>query len=251
MIKRKWTFELAISVLIFVLVFAFTWQLKGVKKNSEIKSREALGREELESNYFEEVEKNEKLKLEIESQKETIDAFRNEAAGESDYLSIINERLSQAELYAGLTDVKGKGITVVLDDVPLTEEMKKSGLYNNYGIVHDVNIRRVINELKAAGAEALSVNGERIVAMTEVRCVGPTVMINQERVTAPFEIKAIGDPVTLENALRMNGGAVEEATKIYGISVNIKKSDDLLIGKYVGLTQMKFAKTADEEGEKR
>ena len=249
MIRKKWTFELTISVLIFILIFAFTWQLKGVRKNSEIRDRESMGRAELEKSYVEEVKKNEKLKIEIENQKATIDAFRNKAADNDSHTAIINERLSQAELYAGLTDVKGKGVTVTLNDIKLTKEMKESGLYNNYGIVHDVNIRSVINELKAAGAEAISVNGERIVAMSEVRCVGPTIMVNGERVTAPFEIKAIGNPTTLENSLRINGGAVEEATKIYGIAVTIKKSDELLIEKYVGLTQMKYAKTVSEEGE--
>ncbi len=247
MIKRKWTFEFTLSLLIFILVFAFTWQLKGVRKNSEIRDRETMSRAELEKTYVEEVQKNEKLKIEIENQKAMIDAFREKAADVDGYAAIINEKLSQAELYAGLTDVKGKGITVTLSDIELTKEMKESGLYNNYGIVHDVNIRSIINELKAAGAEAISVNKERIVAMSEIRCVGPTVMVNGERVTAPFEIKAIGNPQTLENALRINGGAVEEATKIYGISVTIKKSDELLIGKYVGLTHTNYAKTVETE----
>lgn len=249
--RKKIIFELTISFLIFILVFAFTWQFKGVRKNSELKNRETMDRAELEKTYVEEVQKNEKLKIEIENQKATIDAFREKAADNDGYAAILNERLSQAELYGGLTDVHGQGLTVTLDDIELTKEMKQSGLYNNYGIVHDTNIRSIINELKAAGAEAISVNGERVVSMTEVRCVGPTIMINGERVTAPFEIKAIGDSATMENALRINGGAVEEATKIYGISVTIKKSDNLLIGKYVGLTQMKYAKTVETEGESK
>lgn len=250
MIRRKWSFEFTISILIFLLVFAFTWQLKGVRKNSEIRDRETLDRATLEKYYVDEVQKNEKLKIEIESQAATIEAFRNKAAQGDDYVAIINEKLSEAERYAGLTEVEGKGITVVLNDVELTEDMKASGLYNNYGIVHDVNIRTFINELKAAGAEAISVNGERIVAMSEVRCVGPTIMVNGERVAAPFKIKAIGNPGNLESALRINGGAVEEATKIYGISVTISKSDKLVIGKYLGSTQMGYAKTVKAEEEK-
>ena len=117
-------------------------------------------------------------------------------------------------------------------------------------------VEQLLNSLKGtadtimvttAGAEAISVNQERIVAMSEIRCVGPTVMVNGERVTAPFEIKAIGNPSTLENARKINGGAVEEATKIYGISVTIKKSDEIEIGKYVGLTHTNYAKTVVEE----
>ncbi len=252
MIRRKWSFEFTISILIFLLVFFFTWQLKGVKKNSEIRDREKLDRETLEKYYVDQVQQNEKLKLEIESQEATITAFRNQATQGDDYAAVIDERLSRAELYAGLTNVSGEGIIVTLNDVALTQEMKESGLYNNYGIVHDVNLRTFINELKSAGAEAISVNDSRIVAMSEVRCVGPTIMVNGERVAAPFEIKAIGDAKALESALKISGGAVEEATKIYGISVTIQKSDKLNIGKYVGSTQMKHAKTVKaEEGDKQ
>ncbi|MBR2917050.1 MAG: DUF881 domain-containing protein [Clostridia bacterium] len=251
MIRRKWSFEFTISILIFLLVFAFTWQLKGVRKNSEIRDRQTLDRATLEKYYVDEVQKNEKLKIEIASQADIIEAFRNKAAQGDDYASVLNEKLSEAELYAGLTKVSGKGITVTLKDVELTKEMKESGLYNNYGIVHDVNIRTFINELKAAGAEAISVNGERIVAMSEVRCVGPTIMINGDRVAAPFVIKAIGNPKNLESALTINGGAVEEATKIYGISVTVEKKDKLTIEEFLGSTQMEYAKTVKEEEEKK
>ncbi len=251
MIRRKWSFEFTISILIFLLVFAFTWQLKGVRKNSEIRDRETLDRATLEKYYVEEVQKNESLKKELAKQAETIEAFRNKATQGDDYASILNEKLLEAELYAGLTKVTGKGITVTLDDVKLTKEMKESGLYNNYGIVHDTNIRTFINELKAGGAEAISVNGERIVAMSEIRCVGPTILVNGERVAAPFIIKAIGNPKNLESALTINGGAVEEATKIYGISVTIEQKDRLTIDKYLGATQMEYAKTVAEDKEEK
>ncbi len=251
MIRKKWSFEFTISILIFLLVFAFTWQLKGVRKNSEIRDRETLDRATLEKYYVDEVQKNEKLKIEIASQADIIEAFRNKAAQGDDYASVLNEKLTNAELYAGLTKVTGKGVTVTLKDVELTKEMKESGLYNNYGIVHDVNIRTFINELKAAGAEAISVNGERIVAMSEVRCVGPTIMINGDRVASPFVIKAIGNPKNLESALTINGGAVEEATKIYGISVTVEQKDKLTIDEFLGSTHMEYAKTVKEEEKKK
>ncbi len=250
MIKRKMSFDFAIAILVFLLVFAFTWQLKGVKKNSEIRSRETLDRATLEKNYVDQVNKNEQLKNEIASQSEMIAAFRASAAEGDDYAAILNEKLSATEIFGGLVSVEGKGITVILDDVSPTQEMKDSGLYNNAGIVHDTNISTFINELKAAGAEAISVNDERVVAMTEVRCVGPTIMINGTRVSAPFTIKAIGNPETLESALKISGGAVETATKIYGISVTIQKSDKLYIKKYLGSTQSEYATMVkDEEGE--
>ncbi len=245
MIRRKRSFVFTISILIFLLVFFFTWQLKGVQKNSEIRDREKLDRETLEKYYVDQVKQNEKLKLEIESQAETIADFRSQAAQGDDYAAVIDKKLSQAELYAGLTKVSGEGVVVTLNDAVVTEEMRESGLYNNYGIVHDTNIQTFINELKAGGAEALSVNGLRIVAMSEIRCVGPTIMVNGERVAAPFEIKAIGDADSLESALRFPGGAAEDAIKYYGISVTIQKSDKVTIEKYIGSTQLKYAETEE------
>lgn len=246
-IRRKWSFEFTVSILIFVLVFVITWQLKGVKKNSEIRSRELMDRETLENYYIEEVQKNEKLKAEISNQSAVIEAFRDQVTSNSDAAAIIDERLSGAELYAGLTNVEGEGVVVTLDDVELTQEMQQSGMYSNYGIVHDVNISTFINELKAAGAEAISVNDERIVAMSEVRCVGPTIMVNGDRVAPPFIIKAIGDAEILESALKMSGGAAEEAIRIYGISVTIEKSDKLMIERFLGSTQTEYAKTITVE----
>ena len=105
-----------------------------------------------------------------------------------------------------------------------------------------------LNELRAAGAEALSINGERILATSEIRCAGPTISINNTKKAAPFEIKVIGDPDTLENALKMPGGAVDQSA-FYGIDVSIKKSNKLMIEKYKGANTYKYAHNADAEVE--
>ena len=120
-------------------------------------------------------------------------------------------------------------------------------MYNDgYGIVHDTYLLTILNELRASGAEALSINDERILATSEIRCAGPTVSINNTKLAAPFEIKAIGNADTLENALRMPGGAIDEAG-FYGIDVTIKKSNKLLIKKYTGAETFKFAQTVEPE----
>lgn len=251
--RRKISFDIAVSLLIFLIVFVITWQIKGVRKNMEIKNRENVDRATLEKYYVDEVKKNEKLKEEIENQAETIESFRKTAASEDDYSKIMDKKLTAAEAFAGLCEVSGKGVTVSLSDTQPTKEMQDSGLYNNYGIVHDSNIRTFVNELKASGAEAISVNGERIVAMSEIRCVGPTIMVNGTRLAPPYIIKAIGNPKTMDTGLKMSGGAVEEATKIYGINVTIKQEEKIKVEKYVGSTQMEYAsavKASDKEGEK-
>ena len=103
-----------------------------------------------------------------------------------------------------------------------------------------------LNELRAAGAEALSLNDERILATSEIRCAGPTVSVNNTKKAAPFVIRAIGDPETLENALKMPNGAVDQM-KVYGINITIKRENNLTIGKYTGVINYKYATEVEKE----
>ena len=102
MIKRKWTFEFTISLLIFILVFAFTWQLRGVRKNSEIRDRETMSRAELEKTYVEEVQKNEKLKIEIENQNAMIYIFEHLLSQIGKRREVFTSRLNFIHLYTSL-----------------------------------------------------------------------------------------------------------------------------------------------------
>lgn len=105
-------------------------------------------------------------------------------------LSNASEEIKLNNALLGLTDVTGKGIIITLKDNP--NVTLESVLNPNYYIVHDNDIKMVINELKNAGAEAISVNGERIVQTTVVTCVGNVILVNDKRLSSPYEIKAIG-----------------------------------------------------------
>ena len=129
------------------------------------------------------------------------------------------------QLLAGTTAVEGAGIEVVLDDSAIP---KKANENPNLYIIHDEDLLRVLNELRAAGAEAISLNDQRIVAMSEVRCAGPTVSVNNIRSAPPYVIKAIGAPKTLTSALRLRGGVVE-TFEFWGIQVKIKSQDKVQI----------------------
>ena len=100
---------------------------------------------------------------------------------------------------AGVTEVFGPGLEIVLDD---STKNQKVGENPNLYIVHYEDLLRILNELRAAGAEAISVNEQRIGAMSELRCAGPTVSINNVRSAPPYIIKAVGDPKTMAKALR-------------------------------------------------
>ncbi len=244
-LEKKQKFQISMSIVLLILVFAMTWQIKGVRKNNAVQSQISNRIETLQQDYKAELEKNEKLLQQIGELQTDLIKYREQVTESGGAAKILKEELNRAETIAGLTDVSGSGVVVTLKDGS-GQTMGNITYDDGYGIVHDSYILTILNELRAAGAEALSLNNERILATSEIRCVGPTVSVNNTKQAAPFEIKAIGNPDTLENALRMPGGAVEQSA-FYGVDITIKRSNKLLIKKYTGASTFKYAQEVKPE----
>lgn len=244
-LEKKQKFQISISIVVLILVFAMTWQIKGVRKTNTVQGQMSNRIETLQQDYKTELEKNEKLLQQIIELQNDLTKYREQVTESGGAAKILKEELTRAETIAGLTDVSGSGIIVTITD---GSSQNIGGIVQDdgYGIVHDSYLLTILNELRASGAEALSLNDERILATSEIRCVGPTVSVNNTKQAAPFEIKVIGNPDTLENALRMPGGVVEQAG-FYGVDVNIKKSNKLLVKKYTGASTFKYAQVVEPE----
>ncbi len=244
-INKKQKFQISMAVMVFIVVFAITWQIKGVRKTNAVAGQISNRVETLQTDLKTEMEKNEDLLQQIVQLQNDLAKYREQVSESGGATKILRDELKRAETIAGLTDVEGSGIIVTIKDGAV--QNPNSVLYNDgYGIVHDTYLLTILNELRASGAEALSINDERILATSEIRCAGPTVSINNTKLAAPFEIKAIGNPDTLENALRMPGGAIDEAG-FYGIDVTIKKSNKLFVKKYTGAGTFKYAQPVEPE----
>lgn len=146
-------------------------------------------------------------------------------------------------MVSGLKAVEGPGVVVVIDDS--AKKAKKESDPNLY-LVHDEDILKVINELRAAGAEAISINGQRLTANSEIRCAGPTISVNNVRSAPPFEIRAIGSQKDLESALNMRGG-VADSLKVWGIKLDIQMDDKVFIPAAKAGNKYKYAKPAEQE----
>ena len=132
----------------------------------------------------------------------------------------------------GLTDVTGKGITIKLDDnreVDSTEVLNISSY-----LVHEEDLLQIINELFNAGADAISINNQRIVSTTSVLCDGNIIRVNGEIISVPITIKAIGYPESLYYALMRPQGYLDIMQKD-GVVVKVDKSDNITISKYEGV----------------
>lgn len=182
-------------------------------------------KEEQESNpsiseYMQQLEnekkKGEELAEKIKKYEEEKDKYLESFASSSDD-SDLKLELDRVKIIAGLTDVKGPGVIVKMSDA-------------EYQIIHDMDIVSVLNELKVAGAQAISVNGERIIATSEQVCTGPTVRINNNRYAVPYEISAIGEPDKLQSQLEKS--STVQLLRQYGIKVEISKSKEVYIPMY-------------------
>ncbi len=107
----------------------------------------------------------------------------------------------------------------------------------------------VVNELKAAGAEAVSVNDQRLVAISWIRCAGPTIYVNATPQTPPFVLRAVGDPTKLQAALNLPGGAADQLRQIDPLMIKMQKVAHITVPAYSGATQPKYAKPTPIPGE--
>ena len=224
--KNKIIISVIIGLMCFVLVYVMSIQIKTIEKTdlTSIKTmRETELRNEM-SNWktkFEEISlKYEDLLLKIEEYKETM---------ESDKLAtdLLNREIAEANMLLGQTNVQGPGVIVTLVN---TDEYQMT----------DYDILDLINELRMAGAEAISVNEERIINISDVRRAGYHILVNAQRTTSPYTIKAIGDPAYLESQLIIKDGYIDRIKKS-GIETTVEKTDTVIIQKYHEEVIFKYA----------
>ncbi len=140
----------------------------------------------------------------------------------------INELLRKRNfeyLRAGLAPVSGRGIVITMEDAPAIGELD----INDY-IIHDSHLNGILDELKANGAQAISINGERVITTTKPVCAGPTIIVNNNRYPPPYIIKAIGDPDILFEAI--NTMSPVAFMRLAGIRVDIEIQDEIIIDRY-------------------
>lgn len=150
----------------------------------------------------------------------------------------MGKELESLRIFAGLKAMHGPGVTVALQDAR-TQPVGSPPVVVTYQ-----DIVSVVNELWAAGAEAVAVNGQRVTGTTGFGQVGGTVVVNLQRITGPFAIVALGDPATLESALNIPGGLVN-GLRALGLVITIGRHNDLTVPSYRGVVKREFARPAE------
>jgi uncharacterized protein YlxW (UPF0749 family) len=170
------------------------------------------------------------------------------SAQEKAQLGDLTAAINAERVTAGLVPLEGPGVVAIFQDstavIPQNEDP------NNY-ILHDYMLRDVLNTLWAGGAEAISMNGERVLSNTPLYCVGTTVIVNATRLSPPYEVHAIGNPDALEAGLRNSPQMRQfnERAQIYDLPISIQKVAKVQVAAYSGAVAMKYAHPGDSADE--
>lgn len=230
---RRWVVPL--TIVLIISSFFLTFQLKTQAKSNAASQNMSQKNTNL-------ITLIQSLETEIKSQENEIDKVRKELVSLQDQqvkgqLSRQQEELKKAQMAAGLTAVSGPGIILTVDDNSEGLKAKPNDDPNKY-IVHYEHILNLVSELKRAGAEAISVNDQRLITTSEIRCVGNVILINTTRIAPPFEIRAIGSPKLLAGMVT-NGEL--DMMKASNYPVALKEENQVIIPAYKG--ELQFSNT--------
>ncbi len=219
---------IVLSIAVFLLSFLICWQVKTIKNSDssvlQLQREDALRDEVLKwQNNYQDVSER------LEQTEKRLNEYLANISSTDKTIELLQQELAQLNVVSGLTEVKGKGIIITVKDA---ETLNPLYLAEDQ-IVHDNDLLQIVNELRAAGAEAISINNQRLTSLSAIRCVGPSILVNDVKIGAPFVIKAIGNVDYLYSGINLSGGVVDIMRK-YGISIEVERNDNVIIPKYEG-----------------
>ena len=230
-----------IGIVCFILTFAVSLQAKTIK-NTELVTNRTSVNADLRDNAIKWQEKYYEILSDLENAENNLKDVRNKTLHNNPDAIEKEKELLKNNILLGTTDVSGPGVTIFLQDsefatnknIGVTDDIK------NY-LVHDANLREVVRTLKSSGAEAISINEQRVVSSTAIICSGNVIRVNDEKVGSPFTIKAIGSPELLYGNLQ---NSIKNLNKL-GITVEIEKNDNVEISKFGGTIRHEYAKSTE------
>ncbi len=237
--KRK-TISLVLGIMCFALTIGICIQIRTVKQYST-KIGQNYDQNNLRAEVIKYKERYENKIKEIEELDIMLEKKIEQASNKNTNLEEARNQIKEGNKLIGLSEVKGSGVTITLKDSTLDAS---TVIDPNLLVVHDLDIYYIINELKNAGAEAISVNEQRVVTTSAIECGGNIITINGQKIGSPFTIKAIGLPKNLEN-LNRTGGYLSYM-KSASIGVELNKSNNITIPKYSGIINYKYAKSIEK-----
>jgi uncharacterized protein YlxW (UPF0749 family) len=174
-----------------------------------------------------------------------IDAFTSRVQDSS--ISRLHARADRLRAPAGMLPVAGAGLQVTLEDAP-SDQPVPEGFDANAMVVHQQDLQAVVNALWVGGAEGITLQGQRLISTTGIKCVGNTVVLHGVPYSPPYDIVAVGDPVELQQALD-DSDYVQTYLQYTRPPINIGWDVDLLtdvtLPGYEGSVNLDYAQATD------
>lgn len=230
--------SLVLGIISMFLVIAMSIQLKTIDQ-TDITSLESMQEEELRNEILDLKEKNQDLKDKIEENEDKIDEYNQTINNNEKTAELLAQELSDYETQIGLTDVTGEGVIITLTDSD-TQSYSYSNLID------------FVNELRYAGATAISINDYRIIGSTEIVEISKRfILLNgDQRISSPYVVKAIGDKEKLMDTLTLKDEGYIDLYTNADFDVKIEESDSITINKYTKDINFNYIKEKEGEDEK-
>lgn len=186
-----------------------------------------------------------KLDRQASALRTLVDAQAATAASGNAQVRQARAQEAKAGAQAGLPAARGPGLTVALDDAPRSARNRPlpPGIpppTPDDLVVHQQDVQAALNGLRAGGAQALSVMGQRVIATTAVKCVGNTLLVSGRVYSPPFVLVAIGDPARLRAGLDAEPGVeiYQQYVAAYGLRLSVTSSSSLHLPAYTGAVSL-------------
>lgn len=181
---------------------------------------------------------------EIAQLRTRLSQYEKEAASEKGLTKLMSQELRSARIALGVVEVKGPGIVLEISDSTMRES-DGSGAQEIY-VIHDFDLLQIANELWCAGAEAVSLNGQRLITGSAIACSHSLIAVNGLTIGSPFVFQAIGDKDKLVSALNIRDGVLDRL-RVLQFPVKLTPKDEVTIPAIAVTPKYTYARPVEKE----
>ena len=227
--RNKVVVSVIIGLMCFALVFTMFVQFNTIEQ-TDLANITTMRETELREELTKWNTRYEELYARYEEGEVKRQEYQNSLGTDDQASDLLEEELKETNILLGLTDVTGPGIIVTLSN-------------NDTKNIDAYDLLELVNELRLAGAEAISINGERIVAMSDIVDINYSfIVVNGNRISSPYVVKAIGNQTYLESGLTAKEyGYMDNIIKGNGKTATLERNDNIEIPKFTGDLEMNHA----------
>ncbi|MBQ9658473.1 MAG: DUF881 domain-containing protein [Clostridia bacterium] len=232
--KKNIIVYIVIGLMCALLTYGIAMRIRAENSSGTTLS-ESIRENEIKTEILKLKEKYDKLYKTVEKTEKSLEKERENAANNNGELVSLERQIANTNILLGTTEARGSGIKITINEIAIVQT-KNTQMKND--------LINIINELYNAGAEAISINGQRIVNITGIEFDDNILKINGTKIISPYEIKAIGSQDTLSMLARPGGYL--EIMELRGLTSKLSKENNIVIPKYTGTYNFEYLEKGAE-----